>query len=111
MADTKFTPGPWSPSEQRGTPGHCTVAQVFGPDGKSLAMIEPTVDASVATANAYLSASSPDLYAALKGAIGALEYSVDCARDDGNNADIDFAQSKLEAALNAIAKAEGKESR
>jgi len=47
------------------------------------------------------------LVAALKGAIGALEFSRDYHSDLGNEEQV-FAQDKMDAAINAIAKAEGK---
>lgn len=41
---------------QRGTPGHCTVAQVFGPDGRSVLAVESTINPARATAIAELCA-------------------------------------------------------
>lgn len=43
-------------SSQSGTPGHGFVAQVWGPDGNSIAMVDMTDDPSVATARAELAA-------------------------------------------------------
>lgn len=60
-----------------------------------------------AQANARLISAAPDLLEALKGAIGALEFSLDFHRADGSNTDIAFAADKLEAAQKAIAKAIG----
>jgi hypothetical protein len=99
MAETKFTPGPWN-----------TVHGVYTPEDNYFSMIAASEGGVASVWNkedAYLIAAAPELYEALEGAIGALEYSVDCARDDGDNSDIDFAQSKLDAALNALAKARG----
>jgi hypothetical protein len=53
-------------SHQRGEPGHCFVAQVYGPDGKSVAEIEPTADPTVATGHARRFAASSDMLAALQ---------------------------------------------
>ncbi len=47
-------------SPQKGTPGHCMVAQVWK-DGKNLAEIVPTEDESEATQYARLFAAAPDL--------------------------------------------------
>lgn len=99
MAETNFTPGPWD-----------LLAGCYTPENGYFWMVQVadrTTAYAFEEANAYLTAAGPDLYEALQGAIGALEYSVDCARDDGNNSDIDFAQSKLDAALKALAKARG----
>lgn len=41
-------------SRQSGIPGHCLVAQVFGPDGKSIASIDPTENPAVATNRARI---------------------------------------------------------
>jgi hypothetical protein len=58
-------------------------------------------------ADEILSAASPDadLLAALKGAVGALEFSRDYHADLGNE-DQAFAQDRLDAATKAISKAE-----
>ncbi len=53
-----------------------------------------------------LADAAPDLLAALKGAIGALEFSRDYHADLGNEEQA-FCQDKLDAAVKAIAKAEG----
>ncbi|MFE0233494.1 hypothetical protein ACFW0F_06105 [Brucella anthropi] len=95
MAETKFTPGPWDFEPSGKEAGY-----IGFPDGSGFY-------AAIREGDGHLIAAGPDLYEALQGAIGALEYSVDCARDDGNNSDIDFAQSKLDAALTALAKARG----
>jgi hypothetical protein len=49
-------PGQYTHSEQRGTPGHCNLAQVFGPDGKSVASFDSTIYPAVATERARLTA-------------------------------------------------------
>lgn len=46
-------------SGQKGQPGHCMVAQVWGPDGRSVAELEPTDDPAVATSYARLFALAP----------------------------------------------------
>lgn len=58
------------------------------------------------SANAHLIASAPDLLEALKGAVGALEFSRDYHKDLGNEEQA-FAQDRLDAATKAIAKATG----
>jgi hypothetical protein len=45
-------PGPWTYSPQKGTPGHCFQAQVWGPDGETVLALEPTSDPAVATERA-----------------------------------------------------------
>ena len=52
-------------------------------------------------------AAAPDLLEALRGAIGALEFSRDCHADLSNQEEA-FAQDRLDAARAAIAKAEGR---
>ena len=71
------TPGPWEHSEQKGSPGHCFVAQVWAPDGESLAVLDSTIDPAVATANAKLMAASPTLLAELRKAVDMLESTTD----------------------------------
>ncbi|MEH6505037.1 MAG: hypothetical protein V7786_02090 [Sulfitobacter litoralis] len=39
---------------QEGKPGRCSMAQVFGPDGNSVATFDPTEDPSVASSYAML---------------------------------------------------------
>lgn len=51
---------------QDGKAGGCLVAQVWGPDGKSLATIEPSDDPAEATRLARLFAAAPDLLAELR---------------------------------------------
>jgi len=52
------TPGPWDFSAQRGEPGNCYNAQVWGPDGDNIATIESTAPQFNATANARLIAAA-----------------------------------------------------
>ena len=67
------TPGPWTYEPQDGTPGHCLCAQVFGPDGNSIATVDPSQpDDSEANANAKLMAAAPDLLDACKFAFAAM---------------------------------------
>lgn len=66
---TQHTPGPWSYSPQKGKPGHCLMAQVWGLDGTSLACIEPTEDENEASATALLMTSAPELLELLQIAI------------------------------------------
>ncbi len=45
---------------QKGTPGHCQVAQIWDADGNAFAGIEPTEDEAVATADAaFIAAANP----------------------------------------------------
>lgn len=55
------TPGPWAVFLQNGIPGHCVMAQIFGPDGKSLVGIEPTDNSTKANANVRLIGAAPVL--------------------------------------------------
>lgn len=61
----QHTPGPWTSSGQRGRPGHCFQAQVWGPDGKSLAVLEPILKSAEASANARLMSASPEMLESL----------------------------------------------
>jgi hypothetical protein len=63
---SEHTPGPWSYGEQKGSPGHCTLAQVWDSYGNSLAVIEATDDEGEATANAKLIAAAPRMLKALR---------------------------------------------
>lgn len=58
--------GPLTYADQKGKPGHCFAAQVFGPNGDSLAIIEATEDAAIASAYAQAFAATPDLMEALE---------------------------------------------
>ncbi len=58
--------GPFEYRPQTGTPGNCFVAQVFGPDGNSVARIDSTNDEADATAIARLFAASDELLASLE---------------------------------------------
>lgn len=42
----------WSP--QDGPPGHCFVAQVFGPNGNSVASFDATIDPAIASRRAMI---------------------------------------------------------
>ena len=57
----KGTKGEWKYSNQKGHPGHCYLAQIWKPDGKSLATIESTHKEEEANANAKLIADAPNL--------------------------------------------------
>ena len=57
--DIQPTPGPWDFSKQMGEAGEAFLAQVWGPDGDSLAVVEPqSPHADEATANARLIAAA-----------------------------------------------------
>jgi len=60
-----YAEGPWTYSKQEGTPGHCFQAQVWGANGHSLAVVEPTADEAVASDTARLMAASGELLEAL----------------------------------------------
>lgn len=100
-ARDKHTPGPWTWDGQRGVPRHCCVAQVWRPDGMSLAMIEPTDDASEADANACLIAAAPEMLDALRMA----ERFMSGFEGDDLQDGID---EKIAATRAVIAKAEGR---
>ena len=59
---TTPTPGPWSFSPATGVEGHGMMAQVWGPDGRSLASID-RIDEHAAP-NARLIAAAPELLTA-----------------------------------------------
>jgi hypothetical protein len=66
--------GPWTGTDQVGLPGHCSVAQIFGADGKSLALIETTDDPAVASAVArHLANCSPENIGAILDRVEILE--------------------------------------
>lgn len=115
MAEMKHTCGPWRVDDETsdfdiyivGRPAW--KATRYGRTGEwDVAAVEILDDHPVETkANARLIAAAPELLEALKGAIGALEFSRDC-HGDTSNEDQAFAQRKLDAAVSAIAKAEGR---
>lgn len=93
---TKHTPGPWHVSDPRPYAStHCV--DVIG--GLSLvAQCVPQSERNTEKANARLIAAAPDLLAALKGLLG-----------DRTLAGMDkMEQEEIDAALAAIAKAEGR---
>jgi hypothetical protein len=98
---SEHTPEPWSYSEQRGSPGHCTLAQVWDFYGNSLAVIEATDAESEATALARLMAAAPNL-------LDALELLWREVVSSGNGRANDFGWPKArEATVAAITKAKG----
>ncbi len=103
MTTAKHTPGPWLVTRQ----------YVVGPrdesDSQGFGMVVGVADVYGENRNqdAHLIAAAPDLLEALKGAIGALEFSRDY-HADLSNAEQAFAQDRLDAALAALAKAEGR---
>ena len=66
--------GGWTYSEQRGTPGHCSVAQLWDSKGKSLARFDSTKQPSLATSRARLTAAAPDLLEVCKELEESSEY-------------------------------------
>lgn len=101
MGEANHTPGPWVAN------GHNVHTR---PDESAVCVCVSmgTRNNAEASANARLIASAPELLEALEGAIGALEFSRDYHADLGNE-DQAFAQSMLDAALSAIAKARGQQ--
>jgi hypothetical protein len=73
------TLGPWAFSPQRGKPGHCFQAQVWRPDGESLADMDATPTEGEASANAALFAASRTV---LPLALSALRSVVEEHRED-----------------------------
>lgn len=67
--EKKFTSGAMVAYPQRGAPGHCHAAQVFGPNGDTICVIEPTADEAEASATATLFAASSELLAAVEAII------------------------------------------
>jgi len=57
-SDECGTPQLFTASKQDGIPGHCVVAQVFGPDGNAVAKFTPTADPEVASRHAKLCAET-----------------------------------------------------
>lgn len=108
MTQAQHTPGPWALSRPKYS---CDRERVKNSEGIQVADVHSHIeDDLVGNANARLIAAAPELLEALEGAIGALEFSVDFARDDegeDNSEDIEFAQNKLKAAILAIANARG----
>ena len=108
MSAPNTTPGPWvalddntaSGLEIRGGAHHYPLAKMCsywaGPGPRE----------AETKANYRLIAAAPELYEALAGAIGALEFSRDYHNDLGNEEQA-FAQDKLDAATKALAKARG----
>ncbi len=91
--------GKWTYSEQRGTPGHCSVAQVWDSNGKSLCCFDSTKQPSLATSRARLTAAAPDLLEVCKELADSSEYWCEYDVPIG-------IVTRMKA---AIAKAEGKE--
>jgi hypothetical protein len=60
---------PWTFDRQKGVPGHCFMAQVWGPDGAALAQIEPTDDPRDASAIAAFVAHSANAHDSLVAAL------------------------------------------
>jgi len=61
----EFMKGPWSFSPMRGTPGHCTLAQVWDNMGNNLCAIDSRYGEDTSTANAKLISIAPELLDAL----------------------------------------------
>jgi hypothetical protein len=120
--DTQPTPGPWSYSKQNGESGAAFLAQVWGADGDSLAVIEPQhPHIDEATANARLIAAAGtaaseiqedlnviDLFRELPKIIRAADRAVDSTRfrdEDGQAHPPDRSHMVyLRNALNAVRK-------
>lgn len=65
ITGSNHTPGNWESSKQNTSLGKVFGAQIFGPDGKSLACIEFSENEKVATDNAKIMAAAPDLLDAI----------------------------------------------
>lgn len=102
----KHTPGEWTVLEWEVDRGG-TDWNVWGPKGSNHVTDDNLRGDYGSEADARLIAAAPDLLEALRGAIGALEFSRDYHMDL-NNEEQAFAQDKLDAAHAAIAKAEGR---
>lgn len=105
--EVKHTTLPWITAGRNGAGDH-----IHGNDGEvAWCRTYVGINSDTITANAEFIVkacnSHYDLLEALKGAIGALEFSRDYHGDLGNEEQA-FAQDKLDAALKAIEKAEGK---
>ena len=80
---------------------------ILSADGNTVCFMAHNPDDNTALENAaHVITAAGDLFEALKGAIGALEFSRDYHKDLGNE-DQAFAQDRLDAALKAIARATG----
>lgn len=94
-------------SSQKGTPGHCMVAQVWA-DGRNAAEIEPTDDPDEATAMARMFAAAPDLLAACEDAEREFRWLDNIDPHTRAVADYDAAVAVIRAKIGAaIAKAKG----
>lgn len=71
MSDRQLGPLTYSP--QKGKAGHCFAAQVWGPDGKNLAIVEGDNDPAVATAYARLFAASPEMAESIRDILAAFD--------------------------------------
>lgn len=91
----------WTYSPQVGIPGHCDCAQVWGDDGKSLAVTEPTTDARVAIERARLISAAPELLGVLHTTAGNLRSIIAAS----NHRQYDEWLATVDA---VIAKAEGR---
>lgn len=104
----KHTPGPWSFDYGTVPPdGPGTYADIYV-DGGDTIIAHFNNQIPEGLANARLIAAAPALLKALRGAIGALEFSRDYHSDLGNEEQA-FCQDKLDAAHKAIAQATGGE--
>lgn len=77
----KHTPGPVTSVGQRGTPGHCSLAQIFGADGLSICSFDSTKYPSIATERAKFTAIAFNHFEqaveALRALTEAVEYAVE----------------------------------
>ena len=98
------TPGPWDWSPQKGKPGECYQAQVWRPDGDSLATIESGPEAN---ANARLVAAAPEMRAALHNLVEAAEDAAEVLEHNVCEADAQMLRDEMQAARKALRKAKG----
>lgn len=100
---SKHTPGPWMAAAR---PSSIVGWPVVAPNAIGRSICNITTGHDEAAGNARLIAAAPDLFEALKGAIGALEFSRDYHADLGNEEQA-LCQDRLDAARTALAKARG----
>lgn len=100
MTGAEILAGPWTSADQQGSAGHCLTAQVFGPDGTSIAIIDGRSNAAIANQIARRMAAAPEMLAALKDILRIARAA--SMGSTGHN------QQRIARAATVIAKAEGR---